>query len=420
MFNNYFIDYNDYCLDKILKLELSRQKECINLIASENYASKLVMQLQGSCLTNKYAEGYPNKRYYGGCKYIDTIEKLAIHRAKNLFNADYANVQPHSGSQANFAVYSALLKTGDTILGMKLSHGGHLTHGSKINLSGMIYKSIFYELDNSGNINYYQLEKLASKYKPKIIIGGFSSYSGMIDWKKMRIIADQVNAYLVADIAHVAGLVVTNLYPNPINYAHVVTTTTHKTLAGPRGGLILSKNGDDNFYKKLDHGVFPCTQGGPLMHVIAAKAAALKEAMQLPFKLYQKQILLNTKAMVKIFILNKFKIVSTNISNHLFVIDLTSVNLSGIEATKLLDSVNITVNKNIIPNDKNGANITSGIRIGTAAVTRRGFKENDVCNVANWICKILLNINDKKLFYNIKNKVFSLCEKYPIYKIVCS
>ncbi|MCV2506384.1 MAG: serine hydroxymethyltransferase [Candidatus Lightella neohaematopini] len=416
MLNNYFIKYNDCDLNNILKLEISRQEKCINLIASENYASNLVMRLQGSQLTNKYAEGYPNKRYYGGCKYVDMIEKLAIYRAKRLFNADYANVQPHSGSQANFAVYAALLKPGDTILGMKLSHGGHLTHGSKVNLSGIVYNAVFYELDNFGNINYLQLEELASKYKPKIIIGGFSSYSGLIDWKKMRVIADQVNAYLLADIAHVAGLVVTNLYPNPINYAHVVTTTTHKTLAGPRGGMILSKMGDNKFYKKLDCGVFPRTQGGPLMHVIAAKAAALKEAMHISFKLYQQQILLNTKVMVKIFILNKFKIVSNDINNHLFIIDLTNIKLSGIEATKLLDSVNIIVNKNVIPNDKNGSNITSGIRIGTAAVTRRGFKEEDVCSVANWICDILLNTNNKKLFLSIKDKVSILCKKYPIYR----
>ncbi|MCV2518725.1 MAG: serine hydroxymethyltransferase [Candidatus Lightella neohaematopini] len=416
MLNNYFINYNDCDLDKILKLEISRQEKCINLIASENYASNLVMKLQGSQLTNKYAEGYPENRYYGGCKYIDMIEKLAICRAKILFNADYANVQPHSGSQANFAVYAALLKPGDTILSMRLSHGGHLTHGAKVSLSGIIYNAVFYELDNFGNINYHQLEELANKYKPKIIIGGFSSYSGLINWKKIRIIADQVGAYLLADIAHVAGLVAANLYPNPINYAHIVTTTTHKTLAGPRGGMILSKVGDNKFYRKLDCGVFPRTQGGPLMHVIAAKAAALKEAMQLPFKLYQKQILLNTKTMAKVFILNKFKIVSPNIDNHLFVIDLTNIGLSGIEATKLLDSVNIIVNKNIIPNDKNGANITSGIRIGTAAITRRGFKEHDVHNVANWICNILLNVNNKKLFYSIKNKVSILCNKYSIYR----
>ncbi|QCI17685.1 serine hydroxymethyltransferase [Buchnera aphidicola (Acyrthosiphon lactucae)] len=398
-----------------IEKEKKRQENHIELIASENYASYYVMNAQGSQLTNKYAEGYPGKRYYGGCKYIDMIEELAINRAKKLFDADYANVQPHSGSQANFAVYTALLNPGDTVLGMKLSHGGHLTHGSSVNFSGRIYNFIPYGVDKNGEINYEELFNLTKRYKPKMIIGGFSAYSGICDWKKMRLIADEVNAYFVVDIAHIAGLIAAKIYPNPINYAHVVTSTTHKTLAGPRGGLILAKNGNEFLYKKLNLSVFPGAQGGPFMHVIAAKAIAFKEALEPKFKEYQKQIVKNSKCMVQKFLDNGYQIISGKTCNHLFLIDLTNKKITGKEADIALSKANITINKNTIPNDLQSPFITSGIRIGTPAVTRRGFKENEVSKVSDWVSSILNDINNNDKIINVKKKVLEICLKYPVY-----
>lgn len=358
-----------------MEQEKVRQEEHIELIASENYTSPRVMQAQGSQLTNKYAEGYPGKRYYGGCEYVDIVEQLAIDRAKELFGADYANVQPHSGSQANFAVYTALLEPGDTVLGMNLAHGGHLTHGSPVNFSGKLYNIVPYGIDATGHIDYADLEKQAKEHKPKMIIGGFSAYSGVVDWAKMREIADSIGAYLFVDMAHVAGLVAAGVYPNPVPHAHVVTTTTHKTLAGPRGGLILAKGGSEELYKKLNSAVFPGGQGGPLMHVIAGKAVALKEAMEPEFKTYQQQVAKNAKAMVEVFLERGYKVVSGGTDNHLFLVDLVDKNLTGKEADAALGRANITVNKNSVPNDPKSPFVTSGIRVGTPAITRRGFKE---------------------------------------------
>ncbi|XBC42533.1 MAG: serine hydroxymethyltransferase [Buchnera aphidicola (Meitanaphis elongallis)] len=407
----------DSDLWKIIKKEEIRQENHIELIASENYASTCVMEAQGSKLTNKYAEGYPEKRYYGGCDYVDMIEKLAIKRAKILFDADYANVQPHSGSQANFAVYSALLNPGDTILGMDLSHGGHLTHGSSVNFSGKLYKSISYGLDNCGNINYSQIEKLANIHKPKMIIGGFSAYSGICDWKLLRKIADTINAYFFVDMAHIAGLVATNLYPSPLKYAHVVTATTHKTLAGPRGGLILAKGTNNTlFYNKLNSSVFPCCQGGPLMHIIAAKAVALKEAMDPSFKKYQEQVIKNAKLMVNIFLKRKYTVVSGKTFNHLLLLDLSNKNLTGKEAESALNIANIIVNKNSIPNDSMSPLVTSGIRIGTPAITRRGLKEEDVYKLSNWISDILDDIKNIHNILKIKREIVNLCKLFPVYK----
>ncbi|MCR3754850.1 MAG: serine hydroxymethyltransferase [Candidatus Westeberhardia cardiocondylae] len=412
----YLADY-DMELWKIMHKEMIRQEQNISLIASENYASTCVMQAQGSCLTNKYAEGYPENRYYGGCIYTDKIEKLAITRAKVLFGVDYVNVQPHSGSQANFAVYNALLNPGEVLLGMKMDHGGHLTHGFSANFSGKFYKSVFYGVDNTGNINYSQLAKLAKIYKPKIIVGGFSSYSGSINWDYMRYVADNVGAYLLADISHVAGLVVAGVYPNPISFAHVVTTTTHKTLSGPRGGIILSNCGDKEMYKKLDVSVFPGSQGGPLMHIIAAKAVAFKEAMEPSFKIYQQKIVKNAQIMVHVFYERGFDIVSGFTYNHLFLLNLLNMNISGKDAEKILNQANIIVNKNSIPNDQYSSNITSGIRIGTPAITKRGLREKDVEKLAHWISDILQNFRDTHVIKNVKRKIIELCSKYPIYMI---
>lgn len=366
-----------------MEQEKVRQEEHIELIASENYTSPRVMQAQGSQLTNKYAEGYPGKRYYGGCEYVDIVEQLAIDRAKELFGADYANVQPHSGSQANFAVYTALLEPGDTVLGMNLAHGGHLTHGSPVNFSGKLYNIVPYGIDATGHIDYADLEKQAKEHKPKMIIGGFSAYSGVVDWAKMREIADSIGAYLFVDMAHVAGLVAAGVYPNPVPHAHVVTTTTHKTLAGPRGGLILAKGGSEELYKKLNSAVFPGGQGGPLMHVIAGKAVALKEAMEPEFKTYQQQVAKNAKAMVEVFLERGYKVVSGGTDNHLFLVDLVDKNLTGKEADAALGRANITVNKNSVPNDPKSPFVTSGIRVGTPAITRRGFKEAEAKE--NWL-----------------------------------
>ncbi|MBA0216815.1 serine hydroxymethyltransferase [Pectobacterium brasiliense] len=407
----------DYDADlwQAMEQEVVRQEEHIELIASENYTSPRVMQAQGSQLTNKYAEGYPGKRYYGGCEYVDIVEQLAIDRAKALFGADYANVQPHSGSQANFAVYTALLQPGDTILGMNLAHGGHLTHGSPVNLSGKLYNVIPYGIDESGKIDYDEMAELARTHKPKMIVGGFSAYSGVVDWAKMREIADSIGAYLFVDMAHVAGLIAADVYPNPVPHAHIVTTTTHKTLAGPRGGLILAKGGDEELYKKLNSAVFPGGQGGPLMHVIAGKAVALKEAMEPEFKVYQQQVAKNAKAMVEVFLSRGFNVVSGGTSNHLFLLDLVSKNLTGKEADAALGRANITVNKNSVPNDPKSPFVTSGIRIGTPAATRRGFKEAEVRELAGWICDVLDNINDEATIERVKQNVLEICARFPVY-----
>ena len=407
-------DY-DAELWQAMEQEKVRQEEHIELIASENYTSPRVMQAQGSQLTNKYAEGYPGKRYYGGCEYVDIVEQLAIDRAKELFGADYANVQPHSGSQANFAVYTALLEPGDTVLGMNLAHGGHLTHGSPVNFSGKLYNIVPYGIDATGHIDYADLEKQAKEHKPKMIIGGFSAYSGAVDWAKMREIADSIGAYLFVDMAHVAGLVAAGVYPNPVPHAHVVTTTTHKTLAGPRGGLILAKGGSEELYKKLNSAVFPGGQGGPLMHVIAGKAVALKEAMEPEFKTYQQQVAKNAKAMVEVFLERGYKVVSGGTDNHLFLVDLVDKNLTGKEADAALGRANITVNKNSVPNDPKSPFVTSGIRVGTPAITRRGFKEAEAKELAGWMCDVLDSINDEAVIERIKGKVLDICARYPVY-----
>ncbi|EOM5295674.1 TPA: serine hydroxymethyltransferase [Escherichia coli] len=407
-------DY-DAELWQAMEQEKVRQEEHIELIASENYTSPRVMQAQGSQLTNKYAEGYPGKRYYGGCEYVDIVEQLAIDRAKELFGADYANVQPHSGSQANFAVYTALLEPGDTVLGMNLAHGGHLTHGSPVNFSGKLYNIVPYGIDATGHIDYADLEKQAKEHKPKMIIGGFSAYSGVVDWAKMREIADSIGAYLFVDMAHVAGLVAAGVYPNPVPHAHVVTTTTHKTLAGPRGGLILAKGGSEELYKKLNSAVFPGGQGGPLMHVIAGKAVALKEAMEPEFKTYQQQVAKNAKAMVEVFLERGYKVVSGGTDNHLFLVDLVDKNLTGKEVDAALGRANITVNKNSVPNDPKSPFVTSGIRVGTPAITRRGFKEAEAKELAGWMCDVLDSINDEAVIERIKGKVLDICARYPVY-----
>lgn len=399
-----------------IKGEEQRQEDHLELIASENYTSPRVMQAQGSQLTNKYAEGYPGKRYYGGCEYVDIVETLAIERAKTLFGADYANVQPHSGSQANFAVYMALLKPGDTVLGMNLSEGGHLTHGSPVSFSGKLYNVVAYGVDETGHIDYEQLEKIALDSKPKMIIGGFSAYSGVVDWKRMREIADSIGAFLFVDMAHVAGLVAAGVYPNPVPFAHVVTTTTHKTLGGPRGGLILAKGGSEELYKKLNSAVFPGAQGGPLMHVIAAKAVALKEAMEPAYKEYQHQVIKNAQAMVDVILKRGYKVVSGETQNHLFLIDLVDKKITGKEADAALGSANITVNKNSVPKDPQSPFVTSGVRIGSPAITRRGFKEAESRQLANWICDVLDNIDDEQTIQAVKAKVLDICRRLPVYQ----
>lgn len=396
--------------------ETARQEHHIELIASENYCSPRVLEAQGSQLTNKYAEGYPGKRYYGGCEYIDVAENLAIERAKQLFGADYANVQPHSGSQANTAVFMALLSAGDTVLGMSLSDGGHLTHGSHVNFSGKTYNAVQYGLnDETGEIDYEQVEALATEHKPKMIIGGFSAYSGIVDWQRFRAIADSVGAYLLVDMAHVAGLVAAGVYPNPLPHAHVVTTTTHKTLAGPRGGLILSSCGDETLYKKFNSAVFPGNQGGPLCHVIAAKAVAFKEALQPEFKTYQLQVLKNAKTMVTVMQDRGYKIVSNGTQNHLFMIDLIDKDITGKDADAALSSANMTVNKNSVPNDPRSPFVTSGLRIGAPAITRRGFKQQEAQQVAHWMCDVLDNMGDNNVVERVRNEVVNLCSRFPVY-----
>ena len=408
-------DFDPELSDAIAK-ETQRQEHHIELIASENYCSPRVLEAQGSQLTNKYAEGYPGKRYYGGCEYVDIAEDLAIERAKQLFGADYANVQPHAGSQANSAVFMALINAGDTVLGMSLADGGHLTHGSHVNFSGKTYNAIQYGLDSeTGEIDYAQIEALALEHKPKMIIGGFSAYSGVVDWAKYREIADKVGAYLLVDMAHVAGLVAAGIYPNPVPHAHVVTTTTHKTLAGPRGGLILSACGDEALYKKFNSAVFPGGQGGPLCHVIAAKAVAFKEALQPEFKEYQKQVVVNAKAMVSVMQERGYKIVSNGTDNHLFLLDLIDKDITGKDADAALGTANITVNKNAVPNDPRSPFVTSGLRIGSPAITRRGFKQAEAEQVATWICDVLDNMGDESVIERVRNEVVELCTKFPVY-----
>lgn len=410
-------DY-DPVLWQAIQDENRRQEEHIELIASENYASPRVMQAQGSQFTNKYAEGYPGKRYYGGCEYADIVEQLAIDRAKELFGADYANVQPHSGSQANAAVYGALLTPGDTILGMSLAHGGHLTHGASVSFSGKVYHAEQYGITAEGVIDYDALRKQAHEVKPKMIVGGFSAYSQIVDWAKMREIADEVGAYLFVDMAHVAGLIAAGVYPSPLPHAHVVTTTTHKTLAGPRGGLILSNAKDEEIYKKLQSAVFPREQGGPLVHIIAAKAVCFKEALEPEYKVYQQQVVKNAKAMVEVFKQRGYKVVSNGTENHLFLVDLVSHGLTGKAADAALGKANITVNKNAVPNDPQKPFITSGIRVGTPAVTRRGFKEAEVQELAGWMCDVLDSIgkeNEEAVIEATKAKVLDICKRLPVY-----
>ena len=402
-------------LASAIQLESQRQEDHIELIASENYTSPRVMAAQGSCLTNKYAEGYPGKRFYGGCEYVDLVESLAIERAKTLFGADYANVQPHSGSQANGAVFLALLQPGDTFMGMDLGHGGHLTHGSPVNFSGRQYKCIPYKLDlKTGLVDYDEVQRLALEHKPKMIVAGFSAYSQLLDFERFRAIADSIGAYLMVDMAHVAGLVAAGLYPNPVPFADVVTTTTHKTLRGPRGGLILAK-ANAELEKKLNSAVFPGIQGGPLMHVIAAKAVAFKEALEPSFQRYQEQVLDNAKTMARTFISRGYDIVSGGTQNHLMLINLVSKGLTGKAADAALGRAHITVNKNAVPDDPQSPFITSGVRIGTPAITTRGFKENEARQVANWICDILDDIDNEDKIVEIRGKVVQLCKEFPVY-----
>ncbi|RMG29882.1 MAG: serine hydroxymethyltransferase [Gammaproteobacteria bacterium] len=395
--------------------EQRRQEEHIELIASENYASPRVLQAQGSVLTNKYAEGYPGRRYYGGCEFVDIAEQLAIDRAKQLFGADYANVQPHSGSQANAAVYLALLEPGDTILGMSLAHGGHLTHGAKVNFSGKLFHAVQYGLDPAtGEVDYDQIRELARKHRPKMIVGGFSAYSRTLDWNAFREIADEVGAWLMVDMAHVAGLVAAGLYPSPVQIADVTTTTTHKTLRGPRGGLILAK-ANPEVEKKLNSTVFPGTQGGPLMHVIAAKAVAFKEAMEPEFVEYQKQVLVNARVMAEVFMERGYDVVSKGTDDHLFLVSFIDQGLTGKEVDAWLGAANITVNKNAVPNDPQSPFVTSGIRIGTPAMTTRGCREAEARELAGWMCDIIDSRGSEEVIARVKEKVLALCRKYPVY-----
>jgi glycine hydroxymethyltransferase len=398
-----------------LEHERVRQEEHIELIASENYASPRVLEAQGSVLTNKYAEGYPGKRYYGGCENVDVAEQLAIDRAKRLFGADYANVQPHSGSQANAAAYLALIQPGDTLLGMSLDHGGHLTHGAKVNFSGRIFNAVQYGLDPAtGEIDYEQVERLAHEHRPKLIIAGFSAYSRVVDWARFRTIADAVGAYFLVDMAHVAGLVAAGVYPTPVPHADVVTTTTHKTLRGPRGGLILAR-ANDELTKKFNSLIFPGTQGGPLMHVIAAKAVAFLEALQPEFKDYQQRVVANARAMAATLMARGVKIVSGGTDNHLFLVDLIGRSYTGKDADAALGRANITVNKNTVPNDPRSPFVTSGLRIGTPAVTTRGFRETEVTALAGWIADVLEDVADEKVIEQTRQAVLEVCRRFPVY-----
>ncbi|HEB86800.1 MAG TPA: serine hydroxymethyltransferase [Gammaproteobacteria bacterium] len=401
---------------RAMENEKRRQEEHIELIASENYTSPRVMEAQGSVMTNKYAEGYPGKRYYGGCEYVDIAEQLAIDRVKELFSADYANVQPHSGSQANAAVYLALLQPGDTILGMSLAHGGHLTHGAKVNFSGKIFKAFQYGLDEeTGEIDYAQVEALALKHKPKMIVAGFSAYSRVVDWPRFRDIADKVGAYLFVDMAHVAGLIAADVYPSPVQIADVTTSTTHKTLRGPRGGIILAK-ANPEIEKKLNSLVFPGTQGGPLMHVIAGKAVAFKEALQPEFKQYQQQVVANARVMAEIFIERGFEVISGGTDNHLFLVSFIQQELTGKDVDAWLGAANITINKNAVPNDPQSPFVTSGIRIGTPAATTRGFKNAECRDLANWMCDVIDSRGEQAVIDRVKVQVLDVCKRLPVYQ----
>ncbi len=404
----------DPALNDTIALEAHRQEQHIELIASENYTSPAVMQAQGSVLTNKYAEGYPGKRYYGGCEHVDVVEQLAIDRARQLFGADYANVQPHSGSQANAAVFLALLQPGDTVLGMSLAHGGHLTHGAKVSFSGRLYNAVQYGIDDQGLIDYDEVERLAVQHQPKMLIAGFSAYSRTLDFARFRAIADQVGAWLFVDMAHVAGLVAAGLYPNPVPYADVVTTTTHKTLRGPRGGLILARS-NPTVEKKLDSAVFPGGQGGPLMHVIAAKAVCFKEALAPAFKVYQRQVIDNARAMAGVFVARGYDVVSAGTDNHLFLVSLIRRGITGKDADAALGRVHITVNKNAVPNDPQSPFVTSGLRIGTPAVTTRGFGEAECTRLAGWICDVLDHLGDADVEAEVVAQVAALSKAFPVY-----
>ncbi len=407
-------NYDDELWEAIANEEV-RQEEHIELIASENYTSPRVLQAQGSVLTNKYAEGYPGRRYYGGCEFVDVAEDLAIERAKQLFDAAYVNVQPHSGSQANIAVYMALLNPHDTVLGMSLDHGGHLTHGAKVNFSGKIYNSVMYGVDSEGIADYGQISELAMEHKPKMIIAGFSAYSRIMDWERFRQISDDVGAYLFVDMAHVAGLVAAGLYPNPVPIADVTTTTTHKTLRGPRGGLILARKNEE-IEKKLASSVFPGGQGGPMMHVIAGKAVAFKEALEPDFKVYQQQVLDNARAMANTFMERGHKVVSGGTDDHLFLLDLIDKEITGKDAAAALGEANITVNKNTVPNDPKSPFVTSGLRIGSPASTTRGFKEDEMVTLTHWMCDILDDIENQSVIDEVKGKVKELCSRFPVYR----
>ncbi|MQS42961.1 serine hydroxymethyltransferase [Xanthomonas translucens pv. translucens] len=409
------IETYDPELAQAIAAEASRQEDHVELIASENYCSPLVMEAQGSQLTNKYAEGYPGKRYYGGCEFVDIAEQLAIDRVKRLFGADYANVQPHSGSQANQAVYLALLQPGDTILGMSLAHGGHLTHGAKVNVSGKLFNAVQYGVDEQGLIDYDEVERLALEHTPKMVVAGFSAYSQKIDWARFRAIADRVGALLFVDMAHVAGLVAAGVYPSPLEHAHVVTSTTHKTLRGPRGGIILAKGASEELVKKLQSIVFPGIQGGPLMHVIAAKAVAFKEALEPEFKTYQQQVVKNAQAMANTLIARGYKIVSGGTENHLMLVDMIGKDVSGKDAEAALGKAHITVNKNAVPNDPRSPFVTSGLRLGTPAITTRGYLEQDSIDLANWIADVLDAPADAAVIARVRDAVTAQCRKYPVY-----
>ncbi len=403
-------DY-DVELAQAIAHERQRQEDHVELIASENYASPRVLEAQGSVLTNKYAEGYPGKRYYGGCEFVDVAERLAIERAKQLFDADYANVQPHSGSQANAAVYFALLKPGDTILGMSLAHGGHLTHGAKVNLSGKVFNAVQYGLNpNTGMIDYVEMERLAREHRPQMVIGGFSAYSQLVDWARMATIAKSVGAYFMVDMAHVAGLVAAGVYPSPVPHADVVTSTTHKTLRGPRGGIIIAKSNEE-IEKKLQSMVFPGTQGGPLMHVIAA----FKEALEPAFKVYQQQVVKNAQAMAAALLKRGYRVVSGGTQNHLCLVDMIGRDITGKDAEEALGKAHITVNKNAVPNDPRSPFITSGLRLGTPAITTRGYKEAETTELTNWICDVLDNSKDEKMIASVREKVTAQCRTFPVY-----
>ena len=409
-------DYDKDLWDSFEK-EANRQEDHIELIASENYASNRILEAQGSLLTNKYAEGYPSKRYYGGCEFVDIAEEIAIERAKKLFKADYANVQPHSGSSANAAAFLALLEPNDTILGMSLDHGGHLTHGAKVNFSGKNYKSVQYGLHpDTHEIDYEEVRSLAKEHEPKLIIAGFSAYSGIIDWKKFREIADEVGAYFLVDMAHISGLVATGHYPSPVPYADVVTSTTHKTLRGPRSGIILARQ-NEILQKKLNSAVFPGSQGGPLMHVIAAKAVCFKEAMEPAFQKYMQQVVDNAKTMCDVIMSRGVDVVTGSTHNHIVLVDLRNKDITGKDLEKALGDVNITVNKNAVPNDPRSPFVTSGVRLGTPAVTTRGFKIDEITKLSNWICDVIENIDDENAMLEIKDKVIKLTKDYPVYNL---